>query len=392
MKKLLIFLITCFVYYSANSQTIDGRFNGEPSTQIIYLSYYPDFMGYKSEKIINDSSYIQNGRFYFKFKVGKVPKFANLFQTKRNKETGREEYLGSIRIFLANDSIVIYTNDSLKNAKVLNSSVNYDAAILDKMVNGTIQNLIDYENIKNIENKEIPFEILTSPSHSSYERQLSNSYKKAIAEQYNKFIKENPYSWISLYAFIKNIRLDGNSFTSESVQLYNGLGKKLKRSEYGIDLSKRIEAKNKVRSGAQAPLFQLKDTSGTIVNLADYRGKYVLLEFWASWCGPCRFEAPNLKAAYSKYKESGFEILSISLDDEHLKSSGRKAWLEAIRQDGTGLWKQVSALKGFNSLVPIMYDIGSIPQNYLIDPTGKIIAENLRGADLHDMLEDIFFK
>lgn len=385
-------MITFLAFYIAKSQTIDGEFKGNVSTEKIYLKYYPDLMGFRHEGVQSDSSLIKNGRFHFDFKAEAVPKLGKLIQMKRNKETGLEEYLGEIRFFLANDSIVIYTNDSLKNTKIFNSSINYDAAIFAEMISSANQKVFHLNDNQNLERNEIPLRFSQSLYYGRYQSRRRESLIKERALQYNKFIKDNPYSWISLYAFTMNLSQNNNYFSPEIVELYNGLGNKLKKSELGISLGKRIEAKSKVQLGAMAPLFQLKDTNGVQVNLSDYRGKYVLLEFWASWCGGCRFEAPFLKMAYSKYKKSGFEILSVSLDEEGLRYSGRKAWLKAISEDGTGLWKHVSDLKGFKSPVAVLYDLYSIPQNYLIDPSGKIISGNLRGADLQDKLEDIFYQ
>ncbi len=392
MKSLIIFIFTFNIFTSAISQTIDGEFIGGSSTEKIYLKHYPDLMGYQHENMQIDSSDIKDGRFHFDFKIGKMPRSAKIIQMKRNKETGREEYLGEFRIFLAADSIIINLSDSLKNIIILNSNVNYEATIFNEIVNPATKKIADFSDMQIEENKKVPIGILKSEFYSRYQTKRIKSLKEARAKLYINFIKENPYSWISLYAFVRHLGQDGNNITTENIQLYNTLGTKLKTSELGISLAKRIEAKNKVMVGKLAPEFTLKDSMGFPVNLSDYRGKYILVEFWASWCGACRFEAPFLKLGYSKYRNSGFEILSVSLDDEALKYSGRKTWLKAIKEDGTGIWKQVSDLKGWKSPVAVMYDIQALPQNYLIDPTGKIISENLKGADLMDKLEDIFYK
>jgi thiol-disulfide isomerase/thioredoxin len=110
-----------------------------------------------------------------------------------------------------------------------------------------------------------------------------------------------------------------------------------------------------------------------------------LLDFWASWCGPCRNENPNVVSAYKKYKDKNFTILGVSLD----RPTDKAAWLKAIKDDGL-TWNQVSDLKFWNNDVASLYRISSIPQNFLIDPTGKIIAKNLRGVDLQVKLAEIF--
>ena len=140
-----------------------------------------------------------------------------------------------------------------------------------------------------------------------------------------------------------------------------------------------------VALGAIAPDFTQDDVNGTPVSLSSFKGKYVLIDFWASWCGPCRAENPNVVKAYNKFKSKNFTIIGVSLD----KPEGKADWLAAIKNDGLA-WTQVSDLKFWSNEVALQYAVQSIPHNFLLDPTGKIIAKDLRGNDLDKKLTEIF--
>jgi len=167
-------------------------------------------------------------------------------------------------------------------------------------------------------------------------------------------------------------------------KLFKGLSKDVQKSKEGVGLKKTIDAFMAVRIGAEAPLFTSPDTSGHPINLKDFRGKYVLLDFWASWCVPCREENPNVVKAYEQFKDKNFTVLGVSLDQENKHD----AWVKAINADGL-VWNQVSDLKYWNNAVAKLYSIRSIPQNFLIDPKGKIVGANLRGEELFRKLQEL---
>lgn len=148
------------------------------------------------------------------------------------------------------------------------------------------------------------------------------------------------------------------------------------------NLNGMVQGMLKVAVGTVAPDFTVKTPDDQPISLADFKGKYVLVDFWASWCGPCRQENPNVVKAYNKYKGKNFEIFGVSLDQN------KEAWVDAIKKDGLP-WKHGSDLGYWNSAPAKLYNVQSIPYNFLIDPSGRIMAKNLRGEDLEKKLEEV---
>lgn len=201
---------------------------------------------------------------------------------------------------------------------------------------------------------------------------------KAIDADYVKSAK----NYISLNILDQNLGADN---VLEYEAYFKSFPVDLQSSDKGKSLAERISSLKTVAVGAIAPDFSLPDTAGNQLALSSLRGKYVLVDFWASWCGPCRQENPNLVAAFNKYKDKGFTILGVSLDNPGKKD----AWLKAIADDKLEQWPQVSDLKGWKSDAAALYSVRSIPQNFLLDKDGKIIASNLRGEALEAKLEEL---
>ncbi|MCK7556329.1 TlpA family protein disulfide reductase [Chitinophaga sedimenti] len=213
-----------------------------------------------------------------------------------------------------------------------------------------------------------------------YEMRLLKQERKA---QELVFIKQHPGYYASLDALKDAIGPIPDDI-SVYERMFRNLKKPVRESAAGQKLKKTIDGYMTVRLGAIAPGFTANDTSGKAVQLKDYRGKYVLIDFWASWCGPCREENPVVVAAYHQFKEKKFDILSVSLD----QPGKRDAWLKAIYQDQLS-WQHVSDLQYWDNAVAKLYMVRSIPQNFLLDPQGKIVAKDLRGEQLVKKLEEI---
>ncbi|WP_412467941.1 redoxin domain-containing protein [Pedobacter sp. KLB.chiD] len=166
-------------------------------------------------------------------------------------------------------------------------------------------------------------------------------------------------------------------------QLYGMLTKEARQSDIGEQISTAIKTNAKTAKGKVAPAIAMPDKDGKIVKLSDFRGKYVLVDFWASWCGPCRRENPNVVAAYKKYHDKGFEILGVSLD------SKKDAWLKAIAADGL-TWTHVSDLQAWSNAAVKDYGVKAVPASFLLDPEGKVVGKDLRGEELNKTLAGIF--
>lgn len=231
---------------------------------------------------------------------------------------------------------------------------------------------------------------------------LNEAYYKAMSENDTETIKQIQADAMALESSqaseVKNvINSMGDSFASlAAVGLLNPknefqfmdsliakLDEKYPETKSIVQLKQQLDEMRALSMGQVAPEIELPNPSGETVRLSDLRGKYVMIDFWAAWCKPCREENPNVVKLYNEYKDKGFEVFGVSLDRT------KEDWVDAIAEDGL-TWTQVSDLKYFNSIAAEIYQIDAIPATYLIDPDGKIIGKDLRGPSLRAKLEEIF--
>lgn len=341
---------------------IKGIIHGRDSGKIKLLRY-------SGEKYITeDSANIVNGKFELKGKTD-LPEL-RLISLDTKKVVAQ--------FFAENGEIYVKIDaDSINKAGIKGSKSDEEYATLTKeFMNNT-------REIQVIQNK---FMEAQQKHDDQGIKQAQADYQAVVQNQdvyVKNFIREHRKSTVSPLAALMQFSQEISAHEIDT--LINFLDPSIHKSIYVTELKKIADRLRVTEIGSIAPDFTLNTPEGTPFSLSALKGKIVLIDFWASWCKPCRLENPNVVAIYNQYKNKGFDILGVSLDKE------KEAWIKAIADDKLA-WHHVSDLKFWQCDVAVKYGIQAIPFTLLLDKDGKIIAKNLRGEALGKKLEEIFGK
>jgi thiol-disulfide isomerase/thioredoxin len=372
MKKIICvlpFTLLCASVLHAQRQfSIAGDVSGK-GAQKYYLLYN------NGNKRVTDSAEVVNGKFKF---AGALPETTRGYMTATL--TGRPAENEQLSIFLEPTQMILYIPDGDLSKGILKGSVTND------------------EN-RQLEKQKAAATVQYQPLLEALRKEKDHDKAAAIREQLapyfntnsqlsREFILSHHNSYLSLFL----MRFEVGSMTLDSAKYYfNSLNQKLQESNDGKEMAAEIKQLEAGSPGSAAYNFSKPDINGQPLSLADFRGKYVLVDFWASWCVPCRQGNPHLLELYKQYKEKGFEIISVSDDDRN-----HDAWKKAVEKDGIGVWKHVlrgldmdKRMKNISNPADISehFGIHSLPTQILIDPKGIIVARYGGGGEEHEALD-----
>jgi len=356
MKRLKIYALLFIPLMSYGQQgnrvpeqasfTLKGKLSDSPA-KMLYLIYQDGGIEQRDSAIVKDGSFVLKGSLH-------RPVYARLYSDKKDV---------NIRFWLERSMLQLVQNSDKKYI----------------VTGGTIAN----------EQKEMN-ECLAEFNHkeeqikaekgldSAARNQAMTALRTAKLQAIEAFVRQHPSSPISTEQ-VANLAVTPEIDPEKVVALFELLSPEQQSAAQGEQIKSYVAEIIRKAKPQIAPDFTILNVHGETVKLSDYRGKYLLLDFWASWCAPCRKENPNVLKAYQHFHSSGLEILAVSLD------TNKEAWLAAIKQDGLP-WQHVSDLQGWKSALAKLYQVMGIPDNYLIGPDGQILERGLREETLHQKL------
>lgn len=354
MKKLLFALLLPISVVAQKNYAIKGTIKGLKDSTLVFLQ--------NNQGATLSQDYAKKGTFSL---AGKLDA-ADLYQL---SFIGYKE---GVELFIDNDNIVVNGDAAnLKSAAVTGSQLHADYTSFVKGFTPLSDKLGKLAGVINAEKEGKKRDSLIN---------VFNSTRNKLMVYTDTYLKTKPGSAVSAFVLFQLHKLYGDVNAIE--ERYNSLLPSAKNIVYAKELERMIVTGKIGAVGSMAADFTQADTANKPVSLSQFKGKYVLVDFWASWCRPCRMENPNVVAAYQTYKDKNFTVLGVSLDQ------AKDNWLKAIAADKL-TWTHVSDLQYWNNAVAKMYGIQSIPANMLIGPDGKIIGKDLRGEELQQKLKEL---
>ena len=359
MKKYIVLLCLVFAARLQAQQTgqpgfrVEGHIRGVEDKSMISLTDANKPGDTLAQARVKAGVFVLTGRL-------SEPNLVNLNFISAKKKTS---------LFIGNENITINGDlDNLTGIQVKGSPSETDFLAFQQIFNPYFAQVNQLSQLAN------------SPEGVDKKDSIGNAYRftvMSIQVKVDSFIYLRKSSYVSPFLLVVVNQFSDDVFLLE--RRFQSLSPEVQQGMYGKYLREQIDNGKIGAVGSEAEDFTQNDTSGNPVSLSSFKGKYVLIDFWASWCKPCRMENPNVVAAYERFKSKNFTVLGVSLD------RSREAWIKAIQDDGL-IWPQVSDLKFWNNAVAQQYRVQQIPQNILIDPNGKIVGKNLRGTDLDSRL------
>lgn len=354
---------------STDSFTISGDVKGIEDGTKVYLKKQTEM-----DVVSIDSTEVKNGKFEIKGKAGETEISYIAF--------GKEGNLG-LPFILENGNIKVdFNKDDLENSKVTGTKNNDYFVTFNKEAGVLQKKVVEFQQQNQM--------LIMEAQQNNNERVLDSLY--GINEKYTNelknytlsFVEKTPDAFISI--LILNQMTQGSSIEpAKSQALFDKMPKEIKESKQGKELAELLAKVGKVAVGKKAPDFSAPNPEGKIVSLKESLGKVTIIDFWASWCGPCRVENPNVVKLYNKFHEKGLNIIGVSLDKDGDK------WKEAIAKDGL-TWAQISNLQFWQDPIAADYSVKAIPATFILDENGVIVARDLRGEELEAKVAELLAK